>query len=211
MDHDVHLTPLQVDVASIFFALDASKGFLLAGGSALLASGLIARPTEDLDLFAAKPISSVGAAKDALVQALKESGLDVVEVRMVQTFCRLVVSRAGEETLVDLAIDSPPLGRPTLTALGPTLAPLELAARKLVALFGRAEARDFADVYVLAERFGKSVLVEEARSFDRGFDLGVLAQMMQSLDRFEDDEIPLAPEQVPLARTFFEIWADELG
>jgi hypothetical protein len=31
---------------------------------------------------------------------------------------------------------------------------LELAGRKLLALFGRAEARDFAD-YVLEQRFGK--------------------------------------------------------
>lgn len=37
-----------------------------------------------------------------------------------------------------------------MTLLGPTLVPLELAGRKLLALFGRAEARDFADVYVLA-------------------------------------------------------------
>lgn len=211
MHRQSRLTPLQVDVSRIFFALDESHGFLLAGGSGLLASGLIARPTQDLDLFASSPIPTVGPAKEALVKALRGKGFDVVEIRNVETFARLMVSHAGEETLVDLAIDSPPLGRPTLTALGPTLAPLELAARKLVALFGRAEARDFADVYVLAERFGKGILIEEARSFDRGFDLAVLAQMMRALDRFDDDEIPLAPEHVPLARAFFANWADELG
>jgi hypothetical protein len=32
----------------MFFALPASRGFLLAGGAALLAQHLTARPTEDL-------------------------------------------------------------------------------------------------------------------------------------------------------------------
>lgn len=210
MEGEARLTPLQEDVARIFFSLDEARGFLLAGGSALVASGLIARPTEDLDLFAAQPITSVGPASEALQEALRGSGLDLVRVRNVATFSRMVVSRGDEQTLVDLAIDSPPTGRPALTALGPTMAPLELAARKLVALFGRAEARDFADVFVLAQRFGKRVLAEEAGSVDPGFDLAVLAQMMRTLDRFDDDEIPLAPEQVPLARAFFTGWAHEL-
>jgi hypothetical protein len=69
------------------------------------------------------------------------------------TFCRLVVIDRDNEVLVDLAVDSPPHLPPTMTLLGPTLAPLELAGRKLLALFGRAEARDFADVSVLSERF----------------------------------------------------------
>lgn len=41
------LTPVQVEVARVFFGLKASEGFLVAGGAALLASDLIARPTED--------------------------------------------------------------------------------------------------------------------------------------------------------------------
>lgn len=78
------------------------------------------------------------------------------------------------------------------------------------ALFGRAEARDFADVYVLAQRFGKDALVGQAQALDAGFDLDVLAQMMATLGRFDDDEIPLAPEDLALARSFFTSWADEL-
>jgi hypothetical protein len=95
--------------------------------------------------------------------------------------------------------------------LGPTLAPLELAGRKLLALFGRAEARDFADVYVLAQRFGRNVLVGQAEEMDAGFDLAVLAQMLGTMSRFADDEIPLTPTQVPAARKFFNAWTSELG
>ena len=45
------LTEFQTDVARLFFSLPASDGFLLAGGGALLVSGLTTRPTEDLDFF----------------------------------------------------------------------------------------------------------------------------------------------------------------
>ena len=179
-----HLTTFQVEVARIFFGLKASGGYLVAGGAALLASDLIARPTEDLDLFASRPITSVIEAKNALLRTLQRRGCKVTVVQDGPTFCR--------------------------TVLGPTLAPLELAGRKLLALFGRAEARDFADVYVLAQRFGKDALLEQAEALDAGFDRKVLAQMIGTLGRFADDEIPLAANDVPLARTFFSAWAEEL-
>jgi len=46
------LPPFQLEVARLFFAQPASKGFLLAGGAALLAQHLTARPTEDVVMWA---------------------------------------------------------------------------------------------------------------------------------------------------------------
>ena len=211
MERPEQLSSLQIDLAAIFFSLDAAADYLVSGGAALLASDLITRSTEDLDLFAATPTNSVTRAKDSFVQALTERGCDVALIQDGATFCRMVVSRAGEETLVDLAIDSPPQATPTITVLGPTLAPLELAGRKLLALFGRAEARDFADVYLLAQRFGKESIIEQAQALDAGFDLGVLAQMIRTIDRFGDDEIPLAANELPTLQAFFADWASELA
>lgn len=210
MEGHERLTTFQVDLAGIFFALEAAEGYLVAGGAALLASDLIDRPTDDLDLFAATPTTSVGPAKKAFVEALQARNYEVAIVQDGPTFCRMIVATTGEETLVDLAIDSPSHSRPTLTVLGPTLAPHELAGRKLLALFDRAEARDFADVYVLAQRLGKDTLLEQARTIDTGLDLEVLAQMIDTLSRFDDDELPLAPESRQPARTFFAHWAREL-
>jgi hypothetical protein len=51
-DGESGLPAFQLEVARVFFALPASNGFLLAGGAALLAKHLTARPTEDLDFFA---------------------------------------------------------------------------------------------------------------------------------------------------------------
>lgn len=205
----------QVSVAHVFFSLNVSQQYVVAGGAGLLARELINRPTQDLDFFTHVPSDSVTEARDALVHALDERGLVANPLVDTPTFCRIYVSSADgtdpEEVLVDLAIDSPPTSPPTMTILGPTLAPLELAGRKLLALFGRAEARDFADVFVLAQRFGTATLLTEAATGDAGFDQQVLADMMRTLDRFTDEEIPLPSRSVTEARTFFKTWAAELA
>ena len=68
------LTAFQLEVARLFFALPASEGFLLAGGAALLAQHLTARPTEDLDFFTAPEHGQVPAARDAMEAAVRQRG-----------------------------------------------------------------------------------------------------------------------------------------
>lgn len=72
----------------------------------------------------------------------------------------------------DLAVDTPPDFPASSAAAGPTPAPEELTGRKLLALFDRAAARDFADVRLLAGRLGKDVLLARAAQIDAGFDIG---------------------------------------
>jgi hypothetical protein len=68
------LPAFQLEVARMFFALPASRGFLLAGGAALLAQHLTARPTEDLDFFTAPERGHVPPARDALEAAVRQRG-----------------------------------------------------------------------------------------------------------------------------------------
>lgn len=68
------LSAFQLEVARLFFALPDSRGFLLAGGAALLAQHLTARPTEDLDFFTAPARGHVLAARDALEAAVSQHG-----------------------------------------------------------------------------------------------------------------------------------------
>jgi Nucleotidyl transferase AbiEii toxin, Type IV TA system len=154
-----HLSAFQLEVTQLFFALPASRGFLLAGGAALLAQHLTARPTEDLDFFTASGRGHVLTARDALEAAARERGWSTQRIHDSGTFCRMIIGSADAEVLVDLAINAPPDLPASVTPAGPTLAPEELAGHKLLALFDRAAARDFADVYVLAHRFGKDVLL----------------------------------------------------
>ena len=82
------------------------------------------------------------------------------------------VALLGHGTATRVGVDAPPDFPASSTAAGPTLAPEELAGRKLLALFDRAAARDFADVRLLAQRFGKDVLLARAAQIDAGFDTG---------------------------------------
>jgi hypothetical protein len=106
----------------------------------------------------------------AFAAVTTERGWDLDVVRESETFPRAVVRRGADAVLVDLAIDATPQRPPTATLVGPTLDPDELTARKVVVLLDRAEARDFAEVYPLAERYGTRRLRELAPAIDAGFD-----------------------------------------
>jgi predicted nucleotidyltransferase component of viral defense system len=206
------LSAFQLEVARLFFTLPASQGFLLAGGAALLAQHLTARPTEDLDFFTAPEHGHVSAARDALETAGRQRGWSIQRIHDSDAFCRMIIRSADAGVIVDLAVNAPPDLAPSATAAGPTLAPEELAGHKLLALFDRAAARDFADVYVLAHRFGKDVLLARATQIDTGFDAKVLASMIATLDRFTDDDIPV-PDGSSAAglRAFYATWRSELA
>lgn len=205
------LPAFHLEVARVFFAQPASEGFLLAGGAALLAQHLTARPTEDLDFFTTSERGHVCAARDALEAAARKRGWITERIHDSGTFCRMVIRSTDAGVLVDLAVNAPPDLPPSVTPAGPTLAPEELAGHKLLALFDRAAARDFADVYVLARRFGKDALITSATQIDAGFDAQVLASMMATLDRFTDGEIPVPSESSAAElRAFYMGWRSEL-
>lgn len=203
------LTAFQVEVARVFFSLPPSEGFVLAGGAALAAQRLTNRPTQDLDFFVGPRSSDIVRARDAFEAAAQQHGWQVRRVRDVDTFCRMVVC-GPEELLVDLAVDSPPRLPPEVSVAGPTYADEELAGRKVVALFDRAEARDFVDVYVLAGRFDKEPLLRFAADVDPGFDRRVYAEMIGTIARFDSRDLPIASERVGDLRAFFAEWKAEL-
>lgn len=199
---DSPLTDLQVEVLRLFFRLEESNGFALAGGAALVAVGLSQRPTEDLDLFASH--ASVTSAADALCKALTALSWGIETIHATERFRRMAVTTPdGRSVLVDLARDAGPLDIPTVTAYGPTYPPRELAARKLLALFDRAALRDFIDVHTVSLTFETDELLAVARQIDDGFDQSVLRQMINMLDRYSDDEIREYGANPTALRRFF--------
>lgn len=200
------LTALQRAVLELFFALPESDGFVLAGGAALVAAGLSTRPTNDIDLFGADLAVGIAPAGDALEAACLTLGWTTKRIRDSATFRRLTVRRDDDELLVDLAVDSPPLGAPTITAVGPTYPVEELAARKVLALFDRAEARDFVDALALSEHFDLDRLSDLAGQLDGGFTRGLLADALASHRRFSDDDFVLLGADADQVRGFADRW-----
>ena len=168
------LSDLQQRVAAIVFALDESEGFALAGGGALIAHDVVDRTTRDLDCFGPSR-DAVDRYWPAIVGALQEAGF-AVEVRVADHgFAKMIVSDAvaGDVTQVDVGFD--PAGMPAVAMLfGRVRAIDDLAADKLLALFGRAAPRDFVDVQALRRRFTRRELEAFATAKDRGFNLTVL-------------------------------------
>ena len=97
-----------------------------------------------------------------------------------------------------------------VTIAGPTFAPDELAGRKVVALFSRAEARDFADVFALLRRYPKPELLELAAENDAGFDQAVFAEMLRGVQRHDDARLTAGGATADEVRSTFLVWASEL-
>lgn len=138
------------------------------------------------------------------------AGLTVRRERATHGFARLTVLAGDDATELDLAADAricPVDSGP----LGPMLSVEELGADKLLALFDRAQARDFVDVAALVDRFGLERLCELASEKDAGFSRSVLVEMLGSFGRFrpEEFEMPRAGYE-ELARPV-ERWRDDLS
>lgn len=207
----LELTAFQMDVARLFFALPESTGFLLAGEQPWSRS--TSRP--DLPrISTSSPLRKRDTSRQPATPWRLHPGAGAGAPSGSMTAVCSVGWSSGTVTaqsLVDLAVNAPPDFPASETAAGPTLAPEELAGHKLLALFDRAAARDFADIYVLARRFGKATLLARAAQIDAGFDARVLADMLATLDRFTDDEIPLpGGSSVAELRAFYSTWRSEL-
>jgi len=186
-----------------------ASGFALAGGAALVYTRVVDRVTRDLDFFGPSA-DDVDRLAPAVEAALSAAGLEVRRERVSHGFVRLTVRGGAEATELDFATDAR-IRPPEPSPLGPLLSAEELGADKLLALFDRAQARDFVDVAALVERFGLDRLCELAREKDAGFSRRVLAEMLGSFGRFTaaDFGLPLAGYDA-LARSVDE-WRQELG
>lgn len=164
----------------------------------MIARGDIDRGTQDLDFFGLHQ-SDVQRLLPAAEKALEASGFEVRRVLEGPGFVRLVVQRGAEVTEVDLAADARLFPLEIENGL-PVLNSTELAVDKVLAIFGRAEARDFVDLAALVDRHGLEALFRLAAEKDRGFSIEVFAEMLQRFARLRQDEFSIdAAEHQALA------------
>lgn len=152
-------------------------------GAALITLDFVDRLTEDLDFFVSIPGRVISASK-ALIEAAEGRGWSIVVLRDSDSFQRLEIVCEDELVRVDLALDSAARLPIISSSVGPTLAPLELAGRKLLALFDRAQPRDFIDVYELVRRFGADRVLASAEDIDPGFQIEHLVVALRRINIF---------------------------
>jgi hypothetical protein len=161
------LTPFQERIATIIAGLDEAEDFALAGGGALIVRGEVDRGTRDLDFFGLT-IESVDRLAPAVERALTRAGMEIVTLQSNRGFVRLVASQGDERCEIDLAADARLFDIDTDPNI-PTLTGEELAVDKVLAIFGRAEARDFIDLAAVEPKYDFERLCELAAEKDRGF------------------------------------------
>lgn len=205
------LTPLQTRIAELVAGLPEARSFALAGAGGLLVRGLIDRSTRDLDYFTVPgEEETVKALRDALERALDSAGIDHRRRRDLPTFVRIEVSDGEDVCEVDLAVDYRAL--PTeQSRYGPTLAVEELAASKVLALFDRAEARDFLDLAELTEQFELQPLFALAAEKDTGFDKALFLEALAAFDRFTPEDFGLDDDEYDRLQNRVLTWRAELS
>lgn len=183
------LSPLQERVATIIAGLDEARDFALAGGGAMIVRGDIQRQTRDLDFFGLTA-NSVDRLVPAVDRALEAVGFKVHHVHESHGFARMIIESGEDQTELDLGTDARlfPVepGNPA-----PRLSGEELAVDKVLAVFGRAEARDFVDLMAIEPRYGLDRLCQLAAEKDRGFLPSVFADMLSQFGRLRRDEFEL--------------------
>ena len=212
------LTNLQKKILLRFSELNDKEAFYLTGGTALSAVFLKHRRSNDLDFFT-NIEELIRPLNQKLEASLRKEGFKVERLRGFHSFVELSVSSDNDSTVVHFALDSPfRFEQPSDFDEIPGIkvdSLIDIATNKLLALFGRAELKDFIDIYFLIkDHFNKIELIEKAAQKDPGFDLYWLGIAMERINDFTDD----SPDLHLLARScamndlkeFFRNWKKDI-
>lgn len=212
------LTDIQRKILAHLRDIPELDAFYLTGGTALSRFYLGHRKSNDLDFFTSEE-ELIQPFSLKIEDALKKEGVDVERKRGFRSFVELAVSARTESTIIHLALDSPYRLDSIVAAEefpGLRIDSLrDLAANKLLALFGRATLRDFVDVFFLSkEKFRKNDLIPMAKKKDPGFDLYWLATAFERVHEFSADSpemlLLVKPCSIEMLKAFFDEWRREI-
>ncbi len=207
----------QRDVTRLALDALAGGGFALAGSGAIREHGIIDRPTQDIDLFTSVTSAEAFAASTArLAAAMRERGLEVVERRSAPQFANFsVISPAGQTVEVDLGVDWR-AAEPVTLSIGPVLSLEDAVGSKVVAVYSRAEVRDYLDLDAIREsgRFTDGQLLDLAADRDPGFDVEMFAGQLEQINRitstFRVEEYGVGEQGLAQLKSRLSGWAEEL-
>jgi hypothetical protein len=213
------VSDLHRQVAAVALAAAREHGFALGGGNALLAHGVISRPTQDVDLFTDQE-HGVEAAAGAVEAALRAAGfqaegqdqvagLDDLFPGMGEGLAEWVVTApGGAQMMLQLAYFDRD-HQPVVMDIGPVLDLEDVVGGKVCALASRVEPRDYADVAAALERYSPAQLIGFARRLDPGLTGQDFADAGLRLDEMDDRafaEIGLSPADVTRLRERLAAW-----
>jgi len=190
------LTELHRRVATVALRVATRYGFALGGGNALIAHGLITRPTQDVDLFTNEE-TGVGAAAGSVEAALQAAGFeaqrednadgvsDIFEGMGEGLAEWTVTAPDGQQMMLQMAYFDR-TRQPVTMDVGPVLSLEDVVGGKVCALAGRAEPRDYIDTAAALEHYTVQDAIRLARRLDPGLEDRDFADAGRRLDRWGD-------------------------
>jgi predicted nucleotidyltransferase component of viral defense system len=213
------LDELHRQVAAIALGAARRHGFALGGGTALIAHGIVDRPTEDVDLFTDRE-GGVTSAAAAVEEALRDAGfgaerqdktggLDEVFYGMADGLAEWIVTEpGGRQMMLQMAYFDRDR-RPVTMDFGPVLDLEDVLGSKVCALAGRVEPRDYIDTAAALERYTAGQLIAFAKRLDPGLTDQEFADAGRQLSRMPDGMFArygLGPQDVATLRERFAAW-----
>lgn len=208
------LTPFQQQLLRHAGRSPIASSFYLTGGTALAAFFLHHRLSEDLDFFTADP-NAVQLVRGQLEQIALQLDAGLEFSRTFNTFIEcFITSPNGERVKLDFAQDTPFRLSPTTLATEYGLqvdSAVDIASNKLAALFGRAAAKDFVDVYFIHhEMMPFHELLPQAREKHVGMDDYWLAISLRRVKSVEILPRMIKPLDIAMLQAFFLGLASDL-
>lgn len=213
------VSELHRQIAAIVLRAAAGHGFALAGGNALIAHGMIDRPTQDVDVFTNQP-SGVEDAAGGVEGALRDAGFGIsrndktgglsdIFDGMGQGLAEWQVTAPdGQQTVLQMSYFDRMRG-PVTMDIGPVLDLQDVLGQKVAALASRVEPRDYVDVAAALQSYTPGQLIVLAKRLDPGLTGQDFADAARQLDQMPDRAFApygLGPQEVARLRERFAVW-----
>jgi hypothetical protein len=213
------LDELHRRVATVALRVANRYGFALGGGNALIAHGLITRPTQDVDLFTNEE-TGVEAAAGSVEAALRSAGFETeredAAAGLTDMFEGMdeglaewtVTASDGQQIMLQMAYFDR-TRQPVAMDVGPVLSLEDVVGGKVCALAGRAEPRDYIDTAAALKRYSIHDAIGLARRLDPGLEDRDFADAARRLDQWGDGifaPFGLSPAGVAELREAFRDW-----
>ncbi|MCW2896213.1 MAG: hypothetical protein JWO75_5702 [Actinomycetia bacterium] len=218
------ISELHRRVATVALRVATRHGFALGGGNALIAHGLITRPTQDVDLFTNEE-TGVEAAASSVETALREAGFDADREDKIAELSDMfegmgeglaewtVTAQDGRRMMLQMAYFDR-TAQPVTMDVGPVLRLEDVVGGKVCALAGRAEPRDYIDTAAALRLYSIDQVIGLARKLDPGLDDRDFADAGRRLDRWGDAifaPFGLGVQDVAALREAFADWPRSSG
>jgi predicted nucleotidyltransferase component of viral defense system len=207
------LSPLQRGFLQAFFAEEIGSRFFLTGGTALAAFHLYHRLSIDLDLFTQNDLA-LEASIRPIDQVAARLNCRLERTRVSQYFQQIYLTHPDQpdSLKIDLIRDFGPLYGERTMYEGMIVDSLDnIAANKILAIFGRAATKDFVDLYfILRQGYNWRKLFEMAQAKDPGLTLFYFAGMLRQIERPQELPDILVPLELKDLQGCFLSMAHEI-